>query len=423
MAQSSLVAMLDPYHKKSLYSNENSSDSKHLFVILTCVYIITWYLQLGDRIEFLKVIRFEFVLGLFLTVAAIFKYCSNKCKPSQLRAPILAWMILLGLYTIFSYDIEKSWDIYFNRVIKFSMLALFISVFVQTERALKLVVAAFLLAMLKLGQEGVFGWLSGGLVWQNQGIMRLHGSTLLYRHPNSFSGMAVGCLPFIFYLYPVVSKYYKLALIALFASSIIIILFTGSRTGYVATCLLGIYFWRRQLLQSPGRTVIGSLIVGVLVITFTPDQYVDRFVSIFTMEEVEGASASTRLQIIEDAVDVFFEHPLGVGVAAFPAVRMEMFGRYQDTHNLYLELLTNLSLIGLVCFFWFVFSIVRLNKQIVCGEPKTTTVFQKALGSAVIGFIYARLFLGMFGMDTYEIYWWFAAGLTMANLRLQKLSS
>ena len=37
-----------------------------------------------------------------------------------------------------------------------------------------------------------------------------------------------------------------------------------------------------------------------------------------------------------------------------------------------------------------------------------------ALAVATAGFIWVRLSLGLFGMDLYEIYWWFGAGMGMA---------
>lgn len=38
----------------------------------------------------------------------------------------------------------------------------------------------------------------------------------------------------------------------------------------------------------------------------------------------------------------------------------------------------------------------------------------EAVALATTGFIVVRLTLGMFGMDLYEIYWWFAIGVTFS---------
>jgi len=389
-------------------------ESKFL-VLGTCVYIVTWYLQLGLRIPILGAIRFEFFLGSFLSVFAILKLLQEPTA-SPLKKPVLLFLSVLVFYTIFSYDRSQSWDIFYNRVLKFSMLAAFLAAFVRTEWALKMIVGAFLLAMLKLGQEGFVGWYSGGMIWQNQGIPRLHGVTPLYRHPNSYSGMAVGCLPFIFYLFPVVKKWQQTCLAVLFIFCLIIIIYTGSRTGYVATALLGLYFWREKLTRGKIKYFLMGATLIFITFIMLPEEYIGRIISIFTLKEAEGSSSQARLQIIKDSFSVFFSNPWGVGVAAFPSVRIEMFNRFQDTHNLYLEILTNLSLPGLIAFFSMVYATIKTNKILI--NKNTSNKFVTALSRAIIAFLYARLFLGMFGMDTYEIYWWLAIGLTIATWRV-----
>ena len=396
------------------FNVKSKPKEQKLFVYLTCIYIFSWYLQIGLRVDILGAIRFEFILGAFISVCAIVKLL-NEPQPTRLKGPVIFFFLVLGFYTIFSYDRSVSWDIFYNRVIKFSMLAAFLAAFVRTEWALKMVVAAFLLAMLKMGQEGFMGWISGGMIWQNQGIARLHGVTPLYRHPNSYSGMAVGCLPFIFYLYPIVNRWQKSLLALLLIFSLIIIVFTGSRTGYVATFLLAAYFWREKLKHHKLKYIfIGIALIFVTYISL-PDAYLGRIESIFTLEEAEGSSSDARIRIIKDAISVFINHPWGVGVAAFPSVRMEMFNKFQDTHNLYLELLTNMSLLGLISFSVLIYRIVIENKKIIDNEWSSPFII--ALSRSIIAFVYARLFLGVFGMDTYEIYWWFALGLTIATLR------
>ncbi len=42
----------------------------------------------------------------------------------------------------------------------------------------------------------------------------------------------------------------------------------------------------------------------------------------------------------------------------------------------------------------------------------------QAICRALAGFIFVRLVLGIFGMDLYEIYWWFAGGLAISLLKI-----
>lgn len=417
-----LSSPVQNYHAESRTVKENKS-----LVYLTCIYIFAWYLQLGNRIDILGDIRFEFFLGSFLVVCAIIRLLNDKQKATPLRKPIVIFFSILVFYTIFSYDHSRSWEVFYERVLKFSMLALFFTAFIRTPWALKLAITAFLLAMMKLGQEGFVGWLTGSMIWENQGVPRLHGQQGgLYGHPNSFSGMAVGCLPFIYYFYPIANKIQKLALAALGICCIVIIVFTGSRTGYVATGLLIAYFWwEKERVGKLKFLALAALLLPVILYLLPPD-YIDRFISIFTLEEKEGASTEARLGIIKDAFAVFLSHPWGVGVSAFPSVRMDMFGRYQDTHNLYLELLTNLSVFGLGAFAYLVSSAIKINSRIRANlMPKINSKSQdvsfiNACARAILAFTLARLFLGLFGMDTYEIYWWFIAGVTISIWRIDQ---
>lgn len=390
-------------------------ESKKLFVYLTCLYILTWYLQLNQRVGLLGAIRFEFFLGSFLSAGALVTYFTSPGKKSPLFGPVFFFLGVLTCYTLFSYDSIQSWYIYIDRVVKFSMLALFLSMFIRTPWALKMAMGAFFLAMMKLGQEGFVGWWTGSQMWQNQGVMRLHGSSSMYNLPNSFSGMAVGCLPFIYYLYPTVTRLWKSFLLILLLFCAVIIVFTASREGYVATLGLGVVFFIKSRGAERFRYLVLAIIIAVGAVAIAPAAYKERFGSIFMMKDKEGASTEKRIQIMVDAVQLYCAHPLGVGVAAFPFVREKMFGRSQEEHNLYFQLLTNLGPLGLVAFLLLIYRILWTNRELqkqmesIYFDDKS---FFLAVSKAVVAFIYARLFLGLFGSDTYEIYWWFAVGLT-----------
>lgn len=390
-------------------------------------YIFAFYLELHFRIQELQAIRFQFTYGAIVGFFCLYKFLSYKNIQVTFNSVTKTtfWLIaILGIYTIFSMDREESMWVYQDRVIKFALVAFFIYAAVEKIEDLRVIIAFMLLAWLKIGQEGFWGWYSGGLVWENQGIPRLHGSTAMYGHPNSFSGFAVGCLPFAaFLLMGVKSNLLKIGLLLLIAFSIIIVITTGSRTGYVAVTLGTLYFFFKL---KAGKFKIFSLILltSVITINFVPNDYKDRFMSIFSGEEKEGRSSDKRIEIIEDALAIYSMYPMGIGVQAFPKVRYEVFSRSQNTHNLYLEVLTNIGPIGFIVFFIFVYQIIALNKSNLNSIDKNLSLndqdikFLQNLCKAIIGFILMRLLLGLFGMDLYEIYWWIALGFTLAIRKL-----
>ncbi|MDH3628273.1 MAG: O-antigen ligase family protein [Acidobacteriota bacterium] len=403
-------------------------------VLSLSVYVAAWYLQIGTRWSILGAVRFEFILASLLIVATVFRWLGGAAR-GQSNQPLVAWtwilVVILGLHTIFSVDPDRSWFIFSERVLKLIFIAVFIATFVKSPRHLRWILGALLFAWLKLGQEGLMGHITGGLMWQNQGIMRLHGSTGMIAHPNSFSGWALGTLPFVIYLYPVVRSRGLRALLILQALlSIHVLIFTGSRTGYVGVvALMLIIVW-----HSPKRVRTFTAIAMVAVVAFfaIPKSYLERAASIVTLEEAEGNSSGARIQILKDAWVILQENPLGVGVAGFPKARFERFGRLQDTHNLYLEVATNIGIHGLIVFGMFVFSMLRSLRRTrlhaaellgrINGSKRLKAAKLRAgdltlimaTARAVEAFILIRLTLGLFGMDLYEIYWWLALGFAIS---------
>jgi len=274
-------------------------------------------------------------------------------------------------------------------------------------------------------------------------VMRLHGAVTIYRHPNSLGGLAMGAVPFVAFLLPVWRAWYeRVALLALLGTSLVCVLYTGSRTAYVAFLAFLLYWWlvsRRKL-----TWLLAAVAIGAVAIAVIPQEYKERFLSIGGGREVEGHSRELRLEILRDAFTIFLENPGGVGVASFPAVRLQRFGRVQDTHNLYLEVATNLGVQGLLAFCFLVVAMLsayrRAQRLFVAQRQRLAPLlaarglppalrraaerhvddlrFLTALCLAAGGFIYVRLALGLFGMDLYEVYWWFGAGLAIALLNL-----
>lgn len=409
-----------------LFSIKNLIKNNNAFSILTGAYVFCWFTQIGKRIPFFETIRIELLLGSLLTVLSVYALANRSRNMEGSKAGTYAIILIVyyGIFSVLTYDPATSWMIYFDRVIKFSLLGLFIYALADNIYKVAFVLLCYFLAAAKAGQEGLIGFVTGNMVWENQGIPRLHGSIDMYGHPNSFSGFGVCLLPFIYCFYPLMNKYMKAALIFLAICAAVIILFTGSRTGYIATSFFLIYALFKTFRKSFLKFFFLAIPILIVAIYFLPDDYKGRFGSIFSQQDQEGGSTTARKQILFDGIDVFLAHPFGVGVGAFPAVREDMFGRTQDTHNLYLQVLTNTGFIGLILFFLFVRAIIKANQQIIFMHKdygSEESKFLTALASATIGYIWARLFLGLFGMDMYEIYWWLAAGLTCANFHLTLL--
>lgn len=404
-------------------------------------FVVARYIQVNARSGLFEAIRLEFLLGGASCILAVIYMSSHPRQVAGSRGLIsaIALLFFVALTQLpFAADPVVARMVFNDRIFKFAMLTFLIAAFVESPRYLRWFVATWLFSVFYITSEAFRGLLTGGLYWQNQGVMRLHGAVPSYAHPNSLGGVALGALPFIWYFWSQFRRFYaRVALLACAVTSLICVIYSGSRTAYVG--LLGLVFWFWSQSERKLRFGMYLLAIGAVAVMLIPDQYIERFSSIGGQEK-EGRSKETRIEILHDAWTIFLENPFGVGVASFPAKRIERFGRAQDTHNLYLEVATNLGIHGLAVFAALVYMMMRMYGNVVrssrrlrfelrrdCRSPglsrvalRTARAIDADLGLLIAtaraagGFIFARLLLGLFGMDLYEIYWWFGAGLAIA---------
>ncbi len=409
------------------------------------VFVLSRYMAWGARRQIFATIRIEFVLGAVLAALCLVIVTRRAPRLGMARDMILAIAALFATMVVaipFAAARELAIDTFVDHVLKSALLTLYLAVLITSPRTMMVFVATFLLALFYVCQESVQGLISGGLVWWNQGIMRLHGSVPIYQHPNSLGAVALDPLPFAIFLWPALRRWWwSLALAVMATASLICIVYSGSRSAYVALiALVGWWWWRSR---HKGRWLALALLVAPLLLMLVPVDYVGRFESIWG-QEAAGHSKAARLQLLEDAWRIFLDHPLGVGLASFETVRLRTFGRIQDTHNLYLQLATHLGIQGVLAFVWVVVALVRAYsrvsrdlarqmhglRQAFRGRQPSAPLRRAALShwadlermaavdEAAKAFLFVHLVLGLFGHDLYFMYWWFSAGLAISLLNI-----
>ena len=413
-----------------------------IWTVLFSFYVVTWYLELGKRVSILGQIRFEFILGCILICGAVISIirAGEFSRTQGLAKYVMLYFVVVALQVVFTEDFSRSSFVFVDRILKFSCMTLFIVAFVKSPFHLRVFIGSFMLSCMKIGQEGLVGKITGNMVWENQGVMRLHGPPgTLVGHPNSLAGNALGTIPFIYYLFPLAPKLVKVAFLiqVLFAANII--LFTGSRTGYLGFLIMCLVMFLRS--SAKKKFVICAALAALLILPLLPQQYTERFSTTFVGKEKEGQSKAERLEILGDSLEVFTQHPLGVGLGAFRTVRMlELHKIPMDTHNLYTEILTETGIQGFVVFTLLILTMLSQLRKVERSLLDQTEEIRKCLNdtgqvdqrlsplqkhysdllfmrgvcSSVLLFIVTRLSVGFFGHDLYEIYWWFGVGLTIS---------
>lgn len=406
------------------------------------LYILVWFLEFGQRVALFGAMRLEFLLGGALSVAAVVSIAiRDEPNRSRLTKFICTYFLFLLLHLSVSQHFAASWDAFVNWIVKLSCMALFTYAFVRSPRTLRIFMAMLLLVVLKLGQEAFIGKITGNMVWENQGIQRLYGTPgSRFGHPNSLSGLGVSMLPFLYYMFQVAPRKWKPVLIVAVVFAINIIVFTGSRTGYLATLALGSFLWLRSTRK--GRFFAVILLVGAVGLPAIPPQYESRFMSAFVGEAAEGHSKEARIELANDAWSLFLANPQGLGIYAFRYAREAQLGKEQyDPHNLYLQMLVEIGLPGSLLFALLMGAVWRelrssemalaaSERQLEAMVAETPEAeqrrrrhladvrFMRGTASAFLAFIFTRLVLGVFGHDLYEIYWWLASGASIAIVNM-----
>lgn len=407
---------------------------------LVLLYIIIFYSQIGLRIPILGKIRIEFLVGSLILCLILLKKLERSEKPqvgSQFNYAI-AFFFMSMLVTIpFSYWPGKSIETLVQILKYFSLYIMVVST-VNTQEKLKQLVWVYLMMVFLIVGEPFLGVFTGRATFgSHRGYDKLMGETGLWAHPNSLGGFASANLPFLYFLWKAEdSKLKRWLILTIAICSIGSIIFTGSRTAYVG--VLGVVGAIWMVSPYKARNAVLAIICLVIFWIAMPDDYRKQLLSLKSMDEVVLSNGGTvdesldgsmveRWEIVLDAWTIFLDHPiLGVGIDAFRTARGERFNRWQDTHNLYLQILTNLGIIGAIAFFVLLLSIFKNltgAKRGLEGLAGRENFWLFQLAQAVTVFILARLIVGMFGMDLYENYWWMAGGLSVVIFRLARSRS
>ena len=411
------------------------------------VFVLARYMQWGYRRDIFATIRFELLLGIFLIVGGIAVLKSHPIQVgygSRLLVVLFVFAFVLGLQVPFAYDFENAKRGFTEGVLKNSFLTVSMLILIRRPRQYKWFTLTWLLACFYVYQESVHGLISGGLYWENQGILRLHGAVPIYHHPNSLGAFALDALPFTFYLLkPVKSKWLRIWFLAVMICGLVCLVFSGSRSAYLALVLFVGFMWLM------GRKKLKLFLLGVAVLPIllllVPEQYVGRFNSI-TGNQVEGHSREARIKLAKDAWTLFLENPAGIGLESFPKMRHDRLGRRaQYTHNLYLEILLHTGIQGMVVFILLIFQIVKTfqlarsrfedqQRLLARAARRLGPRFRKAIvhhsndlfmADAMIlacyGFLFMHLVMGIFGHDLLYVYWWFLSGNALVLLRMSRI--
>lgn len=197
----------------------------------------------------------------------------------------------------------------------------------------------------------------------------------------------------------------KLFLLILILVNLYCVVFTYSRGAYIAMAIgmfLLFAFKNRKLL-------IPLILIGIFWNVILPEKAVERIKGTTNAYGQLDESSQRRLNIWQQAMEYYQQSPIfGIGFGVFRTLGLDL----QDTHNIYIKILTEQGLVGILIFLTILFCFMREGFLLY---QKGEEDLDKALGLGLFICTFVLIFNNFFG-DRWSYmepnaYLWIFAGL------------
>ncbi len=404
------------------------------FILL--IFVSSYFLRFTSRFPVLGAVRFELILGIVLLIFALF--ILNPKDKFLYEIKTTKRLFLFIFYILISIPLV-TWP---GSVVKFYLLDwakltlffIFIIVIVRTEKQLQWLVAVFLLCQSVRVLEPLYMHVTSGY-WGSiaystvggalTGLDRLSGSPYDIVNPNQLAWVAVGVVPFGYYLFWKRRGYWRLISIGLAPFFLKTILLTGSRSGLISlvvTVIAIVYFTKKRI-----RNALIVLAVSIPIFVYVGGGLgaglQTRYLSLFVGNVAGSDTADRRIDDWFTRVETISHNPLfGNGLGSSAEVNVNIAGGgAQITHNLYIEVLQELGVVGFVMFLSFVYVMWRgvskaIKRYRAEYDGEYCWLYNMSMALQVWLVMHLVYSLSCFGLRSYEWYFWGGCAAVLISL-------
>jgi putative inorganic carbon (hco3(-)) transporter len=285
---------------------------------------------------------------------------------------------------------------------------------VTDEKKLKGFIWIFILANGYDAISSAIAYFRGTLMFA-QGIERAE--SLSGSDPNTLAVSLVLAIPFMAFCFIWTKNLFlRIVTAGLAAAAIFTVAITGSRSGIIGLFIVLFFIW----LLSPKRIVIASVFLLVTAVGWAvlPAQYKTRYSSIFNSEV--DPSTQGRFDAWKAGLNMFVARPLtGVGVGnfavAYASGDYSSRGTWLKAHSLYVQLIAELGMAGVLTFVPLVYFMIRRNFRLRkrLRRERLSNDLVKWVSYAITCSIGALFFTSIFGHSLFRLHWYWCSGLTV----------
>jgi probable O-glycosylation ligase (exosortase A-associated) len=351
-------------------------------------------------------IAYDFPFAKIVAIVTIFGLLLTKDKMSLPRRRETILIILLGLYFTFtslfafnSFAVWAQWE----KVIKILIMTLVTLILINDREKLKYLVMVIAFSIGFLGIKG------GIFSIATSGQYRIYGPEGSFFGDNNDLALALNMiLPMLFYLArDEENRYLKMACWFTFVMSIVAVIFTYSRGGFLT--LVGVL--TILTFKSRYKVLAFSMIFFIAIIStpFIPAKWFDRIESIKAYEQ--DRSALGRINAWYTAWNIAKDRPFVGG--GFETFTREVFSLYapdpedvHDVHSIYFEILGEHGIIAFVLFVILITSTVSSTqrlKKITENDVRFKWVenYSNMFQISLIAYMIGGIFLGRAYFDLF----------------------
>jgi len=387
------------------------------------LYTIVYMWRPAENYPVLAPLRLEFVIGALASAAMIVQRFREQGMVAFDNTRVSRLLLLVGLTIAvsvpFAYSPSRAMA-GFEAFLKLGVWYLLVVHLLTTPVRFRVFSVVFLTAICKLSFDALRSYFGGGWVKYAQGIDRLIGQNDAAGDPNHFAATCAATIPILLLL----AFQKRLRWYRLFPAGGVVLLtvalsLTGSRSGFLGLLAMLIYLWAK----TRHRLVIGLVGMSVLAAGFVvlPEQYKIRY-STITAEERDGSSQG-RIDIWKTGLRMIADRPLnGVGIGCFAvASAIGYSDAWLESHSLYVQVPSEVGLIGAVVFFAYLFELFRFSsrsrRELLKREDKFW--FEETVLRAIPAGLVALLVTGVFGHSFMRHTWYLYGAMIVAAIRMQ----
>jgi O-antigen ligase len=393
---------------------------------LYLVFMCSWFLHVPARYPVLEGVRADLSL-----VVLIFLLClgSGGGEHAAVKLSTKTRLWLLVIYAAVAIPLVE-WPgsvvkVGYPKFFKAFVFYYFTATLVKTPKRLNYVLIVFLACMTFRVLEPLYlhettGYWGSSATTESGSLYRLSGAPSDVVNPNGLAFIILTVLPFMHYLTEG-SSVGRLMYVGLLPPMLYALILTGSRSGMVG--LLGMFglVWLKSSRKIP--LLLAALAIVAFALPRMSADFADRYLSLVDDKSENAGTVELRKEHLKANWDVAMKRPLfGFGLGTSREANFHFGTTDQASHNLYIETVQEIGLVGLVMFLGVLTSVLGALRQAARSfrQSADPPAVLKGLVPALQVFIGMNILFSFasYGLSSYE--WYFAAGLTEVIVRLSR---